>query len=329
MKIKYQITVVWLLFVSICGSLDAQETQLRSRDVEVKVYVIDIEGIDSVSQSFEANLTLVLRWYDSKLRHAGPDSVSRNLNEIWYPRIQILNQQRLVQSFPQSAEVKPDGEVLYRQRMWGTFSQPLELREFPFDSQRLQVLLGNISFGSQKIQLKPSLESGISERLSIPDWQVLQWNLSAENLKFDNESAPLPGMVFSLDVKRNTSYFKYKVILPLVMIVMMSWLVFWIDPSLVPSQISLAVTTVLTMIAYRFALAGMLPRLPFLTSLDIFVIASTIMVFLAMVEVIYTAHLSTHDKLQKARMIDRKARWIAPIAFVLIIVETLYLRIWI
>jgi len=85
----------------------------------------------------------------------------------------------------------------------------------------------------------------------------------------------------------------------------------------------------LTMIAYRFALAGMLPRLPFLTTMDFFVIASTIMVFLSMVEVIYTAYLSTNNHLGKARMIDRKARWVAPLIYLVLTAETLFIRFWI
>ena len=324
-----QIAFTWLLLIATFGSLEAQELASQSRDVEVKVYLIDIDGIDSVTQSFVANLTLVFRWHDPSLAHAGLDSISKDLSEIWYPRIQILNQQRLVKTFPQSAEVHPDGEVIYRQRVWGSFSQPLELREFPFDSQRLEVRLGSISFGSQNIQLKPSADSGVSEKLSIPDWEIMQWDFMAEDLRFDNESSLIPGMVFSLEVKRDSNYFKFKVILPLVLIVMMSWLVFWIDPSLIPSQVSVGVTAMLTMIAYRFALAGMLPRLPFLTTLDIFVMASTIMVFLAMVEVIYTAHLSTNNQLEKARRIDRKARWIAPLIYITLMTETLFIRLWI
>lgn len=324
-----QIAFAWLFLMATFGSLEAQELASQSRDVEVKVYLIDIDGIDSVTQSFVANLTLVFRWHDPSLAHAGLDSISKDLSEIWYPKIQILNQQQLVKTFPQSAEVHPDGEVVFRQRVWGSFSQPLELREFPFDSQRLEVRLGSISFGSQNIQLKPSADSGVSEKLSIPDWEIKQWDFMAEDLRFDNESSRIPGMVLSLEVKRDTNYFKFKVILPLVLIVMMSWLVFWIDPSLIPSQVSVGVTAMLTMIAYRFALAGMLPRLPFLTTLDIFVMASTVMVFLAMVEVIYTAYLSTNNHLEKARMIDRKARWIAPLIYVALITETLFIRFWI
>ena len=322
-------TAAWLLCVAIFGSLEAQEPVLQTRDVEVKVYLLDIDGIDSVSQSFVANLALVLRWHDPSLAHEGLDSISKDLNEIWHPRVQILNQQRLVNTFPQSVEIHPDGEVIYRQRVWGNFSQPLELSEFPFDTQRLEITLANLSFGSQKIRLKPSPDSGVSENLSIPDWEIMQWDFVAEDLRLDNESSLTPGMVFSLEAKRYTNYFRFKVILPLILIVMMSWLVFWIDPSLISSQISVAVTAMLTMIAYRFALAGMLPRLPFLTTLDFFVMASTIMVFLSMVEVVYTAYLSTDNRLEKARVIDRKARWIAPLIYMVLTIEVLFVRFWI
>jgi hypothetical protein len=136
-------------------------------------------------------------------------------------------------------------------------------------------------------------------------------------------------MIFSLNVERDSGFFKYKVILPLILIVMMSWLVFWIDPTLAASQISVSVTAMLTMIAYRFALAGMMPRLTFLTSLDYFVLVSTLVVFLAMIEVVYTAHLSTNGQLEKARKLDRRARWIAPLVYIAMATETLYLRIWV
>jgi cadmium resistance protein CadD (predicted permease) len=128
-------------------------------------------------------------------------------------------------------------------------------------------------------------------------------------------------------VKRDTNYFKWKVILPLVLIVMMSWMVFWIDPSLVASQISVSVTAMLTMIAYRFALAGFVPKLPFLTTLDLFILVSTIAVFMSMMEVLLTAHLATTNQLKKARQIDRHARWIMPLIYAVLATDTLYFRV--
>ena len=53
----------------------------------------------------------------------------------------------------------------------------------------------------------------------------------------------------------------FRIILPLLLIVAMSWLVFWIDPELAGPQISIAVTSMLTLIAYRFMVGGMLPKI--------------------------------------------------------------------
>ena len=188
--------------------------------------------------------------------------------------------------------------------------------------------LNSVGFGGEFVNLLPSPDSGVSSNLTIPDWDVTGWDFVTKDLSFDDVSNSLKGMVLSVDVKRDSAFFKYKVIFPLVLIVMMSWMVFWIDPALVASQISLSITAMLTIIAYRFALAGLMPRLGFLTVLDHFVLASTIVVFLSMAEVIYTAHLSTSDQLEKARKVDRAARWIAPTIYFVATAETLFLRIW-
>jgi hypothetical protein len=316
-----------LICLVLAGNLQAAEAVPEIRDVEIKMVLLDVDEIDNVKQSFSANLATAMRWRDQSLAHAGPDSISKPLTEIWYPSIQILNQQRIVATFPQTAEIYPDGTVMYRQRYWGSFSQPLELRTFPFDAQKLTLTLANVGFGMRSVRLLPSPESGISEQFSMPDWKVTGWDFVALELPIEEETTPVRGMVFSLDVTRDTSYFKYKVILPLVLIVMMSWMVFWIDPSLVATQISVSVTAMLTMIAYRFALAGLIPRLAFLTSLDFFVLVSTLAVFISMIEVLYTAHLATHDQIEKARLVDRHARWVVPLIYLGLAAETLYFRI--
>ena len=319
----------WLLGLALITNLQAAETITEARDVEVKMVLLDVDEIDNVKQTFTANLATAMRWQDHSLAHQGSGSISKPLTDIWYPSVQILNQQRLVATFPKVVEILPDGTVVYRQRYWGNFSQPLELKSFPFDTQKLKVIVANVGFGMQSVRLLPSSDSGISEKFSMPDWTVTEWDFAAVDLPIEENDTPVKGMVFSLDVKRDTSYFKYKVIFPLVLIVMMSWMVFWIDPSLVATQISVSVTAMLTLIAYRFALAGLIPRLAFLTSLDFFVLVSTLAVFISMIEVLYTAHLATNDQLKKARQIDRHARWVLPLIFVGLAVETLFLRLWI
>lgn len=329
MNIIKPIAVCLLICICTLGNVDAQDLTHEQVDVNVHALLVDIDEINSVSESFVANFYIELDWRDSTLAHNNPDSISRSLDEIWHPRLVILNQQRLVQTLPLSVEVKPDGKVVFRQRFWGSFSQQLELKSFPFDSQHLEIILIDTSMGNRLIRLIPSEDSTISERLRIPDWQVMDWGFVTTELPLGRMSAPVPAMVFSLDVKRYTSFFTLKVIFPLLLIVAMSWLVFWIDPSLAATQISVSVTAMLTLIAYRFAIGGMVPRLAFLTSLDYFVLASTILVFLSLVEVIYTYHLTQTNRIESARSLDRKMRWIAPLVYMLLIFESLYLRSWI
>ena len=106
-------------------------------EVRLRVMLLDLNAISGASQTFTANVAFVARWEDPRLAHDGDNPVAVALDEIWYPRLQILNQQRVQKTFADEAIVFPSGEVVYAQRFWGNFSQPLELHEFPFDRQDL------------------------------------------------------------------------------------------------------------------------------------------------------------------------------------------------
>jgi hypothetical protein len=72
----------------------------------------------------------------------------------------------------------------------------------------------------------------------------------------------LPGFVFSFEAERMLHHYVIKTITPLALIVVMSWVVFWIDHKQVPNQLGVAVTTVFTLITYRIALSGRLSNIP-------------------------------------------------------------------
>ena len=298
----------------------------ESRDVTATAYLIDIDKIDSVNQSFVVNFFVALQWHDPSLAHPGPDSTSVDLEDIWYPRVQFLNEQSLARTFPMTAEVRPNGEVIYRQRVWGSLSQPLKLKSFPYDSQTLEIIMVGTNFGSTALNFIASPESALAQHLTIPDWQILGWQFSATEFPLGVKHSILPGLLFSVDVKRETNFFTLKVMIPLALIVAMSMLVFWLDPAIAAPRISVAVTAMLTLIAYRFAIGSMVPALPFLTSLDWFVLASSILVFMCLVTVVYSTSLSSAGKSEKAIAVDRKARWIAPLIYLALIIETLFVR---
>ncbi len=98
---------------------------------------------------------------------------------------------------------------------------------------------------------------------------------------------------------------------------MMSWGAFYVDPTNASAQIGVATSSMLTLIAYRFMLGNLIPRLPYMTRLDYFTLGSTILVFLTLLEVIVTTNLALKGKEKIARKIDFWCRFMFPIIFAL------------
>lgn len=296
--------------------------------VYVAIFLLDVDEISSPNQSFDANVYLEFRWRDRRLAHSGPNEVSRSRVEVWHPRIQLVNQKKVWPTFPDIVEVAPDGAVVYRQRVWGSFSQPLELQDFPFDRHVFKIQLASFGYtpGEVELVLDPDSVSGIAQHLSVADWEILGWEAKPGSFEPAPGEQTLAGVLFTFEAERHIGYFVWKVILPLVLIVVMSWIVFWIDPTEKATQMSVAITAMLTLIAYRFAIGSNLPNISYMTRLDIFILASTILVFASLVEVTVTHTLATHQKLEQARAIDDWARWLFPVAFVVVAFVTLIFK---
>jgi neurotransmitter-gated ion-channel len=101
----------------------------RPITVHVSIFIIDVDDINGASQSFDANVHIQYRWRDSRLAHDGQKAVVRAIDEIWNPKIQIINQQKLWLTLPDNVKIFPNGDILYHQRAWGSFSQPLKLHD--------------------------------------------------------------------------------------------------------------------------------------------------------------------------------------------------------
>ena len=288
----------------------------KRTEVHVVGAILDIDKINSAEQNFTLNFYAIFRWSDPRLAHDGPGSEIRNLSEVWNPRLTILNTQKYSANSKGEVEISPAGLVTYRLHIFGDFSQPLELHEFPQDRHVFEVPVVAAGYRPHEVVLipDPNTDTFIAEKLSVADWEIGNVQGAQRVITLAN-GLELPGFVFSFEGRRLVHHYVIKAITPLVLIVMMSWVVFWIDPKQVPNQLGVAVTTVLTLIAYHVALSGRLPDIPYLTHMDKFLFSSTVLVFMALIEVVVTSHLSSTDQLARARRIDRTARWSFPLLF--------------
>lgn len=309
-----------LLFISSASYADISRPESQAATtIYSTIFVTDVDNVDSANQSFVANVYVEYHWHDPRL--AGADS-SRTIaiDQAWHPRIQIVNQQHIFKTFPEFFEVSSDGHVIYRQRYWGNFSQPMNLKEFPMDSQQLEIQVVAVGYDNNEVIFvqNPDEPSGLADKLSVTEWAVTKWSAEAIDYMPTKHSAPLSGFHLLIHAERDERYYVIKIILPLLMIVAMSWLVFWIDPKESGSQISVAITTMLTLIAYRFSIGELVPKVAYLTRLDYFILGSTLMVFLTLLLVIVTSNLAKSNQVQLAISIDRWSRIIFPSMLIII-----------
>jgi hypothetical protein len=323
---------LWLAFSLAFHTTALADTGRPNREagptkVTVAAIILDINRINGADQTFDANFFYMLSWSDPRLAH-DQERKSMPLNEVWHPRIQILNQQKVWPTFPEVVSIAPDGQVVYRQRVWGTFSQPLNLRDFPFDRQNLSIQLVTAGYTPNDLEIVIDPRSQMSERLSLPDWDIVEWSVDATTIKpIPNLPIELAGVVFSFQAERREQYFIYQVIVPLILIVAMSWIVFWIDPKESGTQIYVAITTMLTLIAYRLAVGRDLPKVDYMTRLDFFILGATVLIYATLLQAVITTSMAKSGKLFEAREIDLWCRWLFPGGFIVLALESLWLRL--
>jgi ABC-type bacteriocin/lantibiotic exporter with double-glycine peptidase domain len=105
----------------------------------------------------------------------------------------------------------------------------------------------------------------------------------------------------------------------------MSWSLFLIAPKNVSTKIAVATSAMLTPIAYRFVVDSQVPRVPYLTRLDIFIFADTLLVLSSLFMVTLTAYLINVDKERLAIRIEQVWRLLFLGVFGIILLKTLFL----
>ncbi len=130
---------------------------------------------------------------------------------------------------------------------------------------------------------------------------------------------------YQFEAKRHLAYYTSRVMVPLIIVVLMSWTVFWIDPVKIEAQLAVAATAMLTIIAYQFTLSNMLPKISYFTQLDYFIVGSNILVFLALLEAVVSSAIARENKEKLARQIDRSSRYIFPLSYVIVLLLTFFL----
>jgi len=313
-----------VLFATIATAQDADLAGTRPPGegptrVEVAFYLGDLMKVIDVDETFEADVFVFSSWKDSRL--AGDSTRRVPIESVWAPNTVVFNQRNVNSSLPQVVTIQPDGTVTYFQRIMGTFASRLDLRRFPFDSQTLQIRLVVYGTNTSEVVLVEHPKFGMrrNPELAITDWTIGPLEFESGGFEVTPGAPKLPMLTVRMEVERLTGYYIVQILSPLLLIVGMSWVVFLIDPGIIPTRVGTCVTTVLTLIAYRFMIGGLVPKLPYLTHVDYVLLGTTLLVAASLLTVALSGML-VKNHLETAKRINRIARLVHPTLFILLLI---------
>ena len=317
------IHIIFLFIVVLTLNINGETlSEGKLREVSISILILDIIKIDDANQRSTIDFVVQLEWMEKNLVSKWKEKTLVSKDEIWTPDIQIFNDYNLIKKKKDLYEVNPDGSVLYQQRFVGGINSRHNFSEFPLDEFIMKIQIVAINPDVIFIVINNSPEDRL-HRYSISGWKInSEW---IEVGVGDERFKDLANTTYFIAAKRNINYYIWKVIIPLAMVVFMSWLVFWVDPIQIGAQLTVGATAMLTMIAYQFTLSNLIPPVSYLTRLDTFILLSNIIVFIDLLEEILTSNLVSHDKKTIARRMDYLARFIFPIAYTIVFIESFWI----
>jgi len=294
--------------------------------VQLGIYVVDITDLDERAGTFTAEFDVVARWQDPQsgfdveaegreLRTLMGQAAAAFLDGIWKPALFAVNVVGARDEGHNTVTEAADGTITLRSRMVRAVRAPLDFRHFPFDSQVLPVHIESYLFDADNLEIVPFKDfSGFDETFQMHEWDVRSLTTRSEQrARAQEDGRVYSRLSFLIHIQRLSGYYIWKIMLPMFIIVMVSWIVFWMSGEMLGRRAGVSSTGMLTVIAYQFVIAGSLPRFPYLTVMDYVTLVSLVVIAATMLENLLASRLDEGRRLR----LDRYCRVLFPVSYVL------------
>ena len=297
--------------------------------VRASFHLRDLNDIDDEAEIFEFEGVLTLRWQDERQAfdpaEVGVDEKvyqgDYQFNEVfagWFPQLILVNESGLDEKHGVLLRVKPDGSLTLIQTINAAAEADLDLRRYPLDRQQLDVVFEVLGFDETEVLLQTDSESSVPhEIVRIPQWTLenVSTSTGSHPASYAGANGISSVLVVSMDVKRGSSFMLRLVFFPLVLIVMLSWSVFWMERSSLADRINLSFIGILTAVAYQIMVSEIMPQISYMTLMTGFLNASFILMCLTVVINLVVAELDKQGKFEAGDRVDKRCRWIFPVAY--------------
>ncbi|KAK3099763.1 hypothetical protein FSP39_009232 [Pinctada imbricata] len=226
---------------------------------------------------------------------------STRLHKLWVPDLFFPNEKKAsvhnVFMPNKMLRVYTGGKVSYTSRLSLTLSCPMYLHDYPFDKQTCSLEIESFSYNMDNIVLKWMNDTEpVQENTNIIMNQFEIKNKSFSHSTINRKGSGMHSVLrANFYLGRNILYYLVQMYIPSILVVMLSWISFWLNTNAVPGRISLGVLTVLTMTQQSSTVNASLPRVSYTKAIDIWMSTCLVFVTTALIEFAVANWLSRKD----------------------------------
>ncbi|CAG0919643.1 unnamed protein product [Notodromas monacha] len=285
--------------------------------VGMDIVIASFDSISEVNMDFTITMNLNQYWKDERLSFSSENEVftlAGDFSEkIWVPDTFFPNDKHSylhdVTEKNKMVKLHGDGSIAYGMRFTTTLSCMMDLHYYPLDFQNCTIEIESYGYAEEDVAMywKEQPASGL-ESLELQQFSIIDYRAIDKKIKL--ATGTYQRLSFSFKLSRSIGYFIIQTYLPVMLIVMLSWVSFWINHEATPARVALGITTVLTMTTISTGVRSSLPRISYVKAIDIYLVMGFVFVFAALLEyaaVNYT-NACRNAKKQKAALAAEVAK---------------------
>ena len=299
-------------------------------EIRVGLFVEDLRNIDAVQSSYNFRGVVTVTWCDPRLAfdavaqghtekvYVGTE-VDALTEEIWWSQAYAANQIDKPQITERVMRVSSDGTVTRDLNASIRLSAAFNLQRFPFDRQQLSFEIESFTWSSDELVfVDDATTTGFNASFDMPEWTILSVTAREAQVDVVRSSRPFSRLILTIDIERKSGFYLWKVLLPLLLIVALSWSVFWMVNERFGTRVRMSATGILTVVAFQFVASRNLPRVGYLTLMDKIMVISFLLLAVTVVESYFVSRYAEEEP-DRALRIDHAARWIFPLGYIALI----------
>ncbi|CAL1267166.1 unnamed protein product [Larinioides sclopetarius] len=207
--------------------------------VTINTYIRSLSNIDDVKMVYDAQLTFRQSWVDERLKYdrVGFDYVTLSDPEkLWLPDVFFSNEDtghfhNMIRPNV-LARIYPDGTILYSMRISLRLFCPMDLRSYPMDKQTCKIICASYAYTKDNLIFvwKDQDPVQISKNVIsyLPKFTMDKFYTDYCNSK--TNTGEYSCVYLAMEFSRNFFYYFEHCYMPTIALVLLSWVVFWLNP---------------------------------------------------------------------------------------------------